>query len=300
MEIKSILVPTDFSRPANNALDEGIKLAYKYNADLVVLHARVMYEDDPASLTAKMEVLKEEERKVEENLLKRLRDTTQKHRQVNIRHEIIRGYSSPSAILSYLNNNDFDLVIIGTHGRTGLGHFLIGSVTEKVVRYAPSPVMTVSPESRLTDEFHHIIVPFDYSDHAQMALKKALHLVESDQSEVTMLYVFDREVHPALAAWGVRSAFDAIPDIEQKAKKQMDKILADIPNPKKARIKKVVMEGAPHKGIKAFVDENDADLLVIATHGRVGLDRFLLGSTTERVIRSIPIPVLTLKQQHLL
>ncbi|MBD3225523.1 MAG: hypothetical protein GF313_12410 [Caldithrix sp.] len=300
MNLKKILMPTDFSKPANHALSQAVALALKYDAELIVLHARVMYEDDPANLTAKIEALKDEERKIEEDLLQKLRNCTEHHKQLNVKHEIVRGYSSPSAILSYLNNNPFDLVVIGTHGRTGLGHFLIGSVTEKVVRYSPSPVLTIAPESTITDQFKRILVPFDFSEHAKMAYQSALNIADNNQAQITLLYVLNRESHPEFYSWGMSDVFETIPDIEQKARAQLEKVIQEIPNPDGVAIQTEVTEGVPHKGIKEYADEHELDLLIIATHGRVGLDRFLLGSTTEKVIRSVPLPILTLKQQSIL
>ena len=297
MQIKKILVPTDFSETSNKAVSQAIMLAVKHRAELVALHARVLYQDDPSQIPQRLELLKEKEDKIEAELLDHMKRQIKKADIPKIKHEIIRGYSAPSAILSYINSNKFDLVVIGTHGRSGLGHFLIGSVAEKVVRYANCPVLTVHNRSEAREEFKHLLIPFDFSDHARFALTVALEMAESDQTKVTLLYAVDRAVHPALFAWGMKSIFDIIPDIVEKAKKKMDEIIAEIPNPLKARIEKKIVEGLAHNEIVNFVQDSDVDLVVMATKGLVGLDRLLLGSTTEKVIRGAHVQLLTLKQK---
>ncbi|NOX90276.1 MAG: universal stress protein [Calditrichaeota bacterium] len=300
MRIKKILVPTDFSETARAAVDQALFLTAKYNAELTVLHARLMFEDDPSELPKKLASLEKEEHDVEAKLLSRLKAKTSEYAHLKIQHEIIRGYSAPSAILGYINNKEFDLVVIGTHGRSGLEHFLIGSVAEKVVRYARCPVLTVRSKEYITEQFTKIVVPFDFSEPSILALKSAIEVMDSPESEIHLIYVVEEEVHPALYAWGMRSVIEIIPDIISKVEERMENIVSQIPELKKAKIVKTVREGKPHKQISKYVEEVQPDLIVIGTHGLVGLDRFLLGSTTERVIRSIKQPVLTIKLKNII
>ncbi len=299
MEIKRILVPTDFSETARAAVDQALFLTAKYDAQLTVLHARLMFEDDPQQVEKGLDALKKEESDVERSIMDRLTEGTAKHAQLNIKHEIIRGYSAPSAILGYINNNDFDLVVIGTHGRSGLEHFLIGSVAEKVVRYARCPVLTVRSSKYIKENFHKIVVPFDFSEPANLALKTAIEFAEKE-AELHLIYAVEQEVHPALYAWGMKSVFEIIPDIITKVEERMDEVIGQLTIPAGMKIKKAVVEGKPHKQIAEFVEKVDPDIVVIGTHGLVGLDRFLLGSTTERVIRSVQHPVLTVKNRNVI
>ena len=131
MQIKRILLPTDFSKTANLALEQAIVLAEKYNAELVVLHARLINEGDPSQLPEKLAHLELTEDQIESEISNYINECTSKAGQVNISHEVIRGYSAHSAILSYLNEHPFDLIVIGTHGRSNLANLLLGSVTEK-------------------------------------------------------------------------------------------------------------------------------------------------------------------------
>jgi len=295
MKIERIAVATDFSETANFAVKQAALLAAKYKARLTLVHARVMYEDDPSQLPEKLQELKSQTDKIEEDLLERLQNHEGMAEHEDIQYEIIRGYSAHSALLNYFGSTEFDLIVIGTHGRTGLGHFLIGSVTEKIVRYAKSPVLTIHKEMKLREKFSRLLVPFEFSELAELACQTALDLADKDQAQVDLLYVVDKDVHPALYSWGMKSIFEIIPDIKEKAAKRMDEFISKAENPARARVNKHIVEGVPSREIARLAKETNPDLLVIATHGLVGLDRFLLGSTTEKVIRAVKVPVLTLK-----
>ncbi|MBN2425488.1 MAG: universal stress protein [Calditrichaceae bacterium] len=298
MKFKHIVVPTDFSPTANNAVKQALVLAARYDAKVTVTHARVLYEDDPAALSGKLKELKKNEEEIESELKKRMEESCDKELSVKVNHEIIRGYSAPSAILNYLNTNTPDLVVIGTHGRSGVEHFLLGSVAEKVVRYAPCPVLTVNESSECGRAFPKIIVPVDFSELSIIALKAAAELAEAGSEEIHLFYAVDKDVHPALYSWGMKSVLDIVPDIIQKAEIKMDQAAAQVPGLSKVKLIKRVDAGVPYKEIARYVKEINADLVVIATHGLAGLDRMLLGSTTEKLIRAIKKPILTLKKYN--
>ncbi len=299
MEIHRIVVPTDFSDTARKALDQALILAARYQAEVTVVHARVLYEDDATRLPEGLNRVHQEEDKIEEEILRSLRDGTKKQAELKIKHEIIRGYSAPSAILGYLNNHPCQLVVIGTHGRSGLEHFLIGSVAEKVVRYAPCPVLTLHRESRVKHTFKRIVVPYDFSDDSHSALQTAFDWVEEEGS-IDLLYVINQDVHPALYSWGMKSLKEIVPDIVKKAEEKLDETVAELASKKKITVNRIISEGTPHKEISKYAMETPIDLVLMATHGLVGLDRFLLGSTSERVIRSVHRPILILKRENLI
>ncbi len=298
MKIKRILLPTDFSKTANLALEQAIILAVKYNAELVVLHARLIHEDDPSQLPEKLAYLEIAEDRIEGELYKYIKSCTDRVSEIEIQHEVIRGYSAHSAILSYLNEHQFDLIVMGSHGRSNLEHLLLGSVAEKIVRYAPCPVLTISREAHIKKEFQKIVVPFDFSAHALTALHTAIKLVDG-HAEIEMLYVFEKDIHPALYTWSVASALDMLPHVRQKALSKMDEMIRDLPKGNYS-FKKIIVEGVAHKKISEHVNQSDADLVIMATHGLVGLDRFLLGSTTEHVIRAVHRPILTVKEKNII
>ncbi len=296
MKIKKILVPTDFSEPANKAVEQAIFFAAKNDAEIIIVHAKVMFEDNPEKLPE----LEKREKEREDELLEKLKQDSIRHSTVKINHEIIRGFSVQSALLSYINNNEFDLIIIGTHGRSGIKHFLLGSVAEKVVRYAPFPVITVPPESSVEEKYHKIVVPFDFSAHAQLALENAIFFASDNNCEIDVLYVIEDENEPALNDWGRKSILEEIPNIKKKVRQKLSDTIKEISDHQKYTFKLSVKIGTPHKEITKYVKKVDADLVIMATHGLVGIDRFILGSTTERVIRSVKAQILSMKLKKVL
>lgn len=298
MKIKRILALTDFSETANLALRQALILAEKTKAEITVLHARLLNEDRSVKLPKKLAHLELAEDQIDGEISKYIEECLGDTNAVTVRHEVIRGHSAYSAILSFLNENPVDLVVIGTHGRTNLEQLLLGSVAEKVVRYAPCPVVTIPRGYHLNSSIQTVVVPFDFSEQAHFALQTAVD-VTGESAKIELLYVFEKEKKPAFQLQGIFSNFTILPEIRAQAQKKVKEITADLNSPSRT-IKLTVSEGVPHKKIAEFVNKKQSDLVIMASQGQVGLDRFLLGSTTERVIRSVYRPILTLKKKNLI
>lgn len=150
MVFKHILCPTDFSEPANNALKYACDLTAQYDAELHLLH---VLPDPVAALTAYGPVVSaipadwEEtmRNQVNEQLANILDSEWEKGKQVQ--RSISEGFPS-AEIIRYAKDNAIDLIVMGTHGRTGFNHLLMGSEAEKVVRKAHCPVLTIPPKER--------------------------------------------------------------------------------------------------------------------------------------------------------
>jgi nucleotide-binding universal stress UspA family protein len=142
INLKRILVPTDFSDSANHALTYGISFAREYKAELILLHVvetlSVGYAGDlfPVPMA---EVLEEIAGYAETELAKLV--VLAKERGVEARKVVIQG-KPPAEIIQYARANSIDMIVVGTHGRGVLDHALFGSTTERVVRKAPCPVLT--------------------------------------------------------------------------------------------------------------------------------------------------------------
>lgn len=195
------------------------------------------------------------------------------------------------AILEYAANNGIDAIVMGTRGRRGVGRLLLGSVTESVVRDATVPVLVVRGASEVKRRypFETILVPTDGSVHAEVALERALAIARHDDATVHVLSVVD--VTPA-----------AIDDRNDLRLERLENYARDVVDDAIAAAEKssvdtvsTVQYGSIDKQIRTYADEIDADLIVMGTHGRSGLDRLLLGSATERVLRTAKTPVLTVR-----
>jgi len=138
--------------------------------------------------------------------------------------------------------------------------------------------------------YDRILVPTDGSQQADRAFEQALDLAETYDAEIHLLYVVDVS---ALAA-----EFDAvtvIDQLEEAGSKITDRLRERAAEDGVERVETAVVEGVPHRTILDYADENDADLVVMGTHGRTGIDRYLLGSVTEKVVRLSDAPVLTVR-----
>lgn len=297
LSIKKILFPTDFSRGANLALLEALFLAEQHQAELHFVHIVDPY-DDPNNPTHRFPTV-QELTALTKDLLSSERlpaFAPEKLASVKLVTTFERHLSVAPAILSYVERNDIDLIVMGTHGRRGLRHLLLGSVTEEVVRFAPCPVFTVRDQKGpvTVRPIRRILVPVDFSEHARLALAHAKELASLYGAELQILHVFEEVIHPAFYVSGKTSIFEFMPQVQTEATKQIQQLLDEVVGNKyPAEI--YLKEGHPAQEIVNFVGDHGTDLIVIATHGLTGIEHFLLGSVTEKVVRMAACPVFTVK-----
>ena len=147
IQVKKILFPTDFSRRANQALAHSLHLAKKYQAELHMLHALVLWDADPHNPAYHFPDKEELQTRLKEAAATQM---TADLEEANIEDLVIkqvyeRGMTPAETIVRYAGDNDIDLIVIGTHRLRRIGH-LIGSVVEEVVRMAPCSVLTIRQE----------------------------------------------------------------------------------------------------------------------------------------------------------
>lgn len=297
LTVKKILFPTDFSRGANLALLEALFLAERHGAELHFLHIVDPY-DDPNNPTHRFPTVEELKTLTTELVSPERLPVFAPEKLANLKlvTRFERSLSVAPAILDYAEKNDADLIVMGTHGRRGLRHLLLGSVTEEVVRFAPCPVFTVRDQKEPVPVglIRRILVPIDFSEHARQALAHAKELALLYGAELQILHVFEEVIHPAFYVSGRTSIFEFMPQLQREATKQIQELLDEVVgNQYPAEI--YLKEGHPAQEIVNFVSEHRTDLIVIATHGLTGIEHFLLGSVTEKVVRMAPCPVLTVK-----
>jgi nucleotide-binding universal stress UspA family protein len=298
LKINRVLVPTDFSQTSIHAIDLAMIICREFQAKLNIVHARIPFNDNPHGIDAEIANLKQYEKNVDEAILLRLKNIPEGNSdKLAIKHDIIRGISAHAALLDYVSDNPADLIVMGTHGHSGFSHFLLGSVAEMVVRYAPCPVLTLHAETKLIARPRRILVPFDFSDLSRKSFHYAVNFAIKFKSEIDLLYVIDTDVHPSLYAWGMKSIAQMIPDIKQRVSGTLNEL---IKNERAGRLKitRHFVDGKPSGEILNFAKENKNDLIIMATHGRSGAEKFLLGSVTEKVVRLAKCSVLTLKMDE--
>lgn len=202
-------------------------------------------------------------------------------------------------ILSVARNRHADLIVMGTHGRTGVKHMLLGSVAEKTLRHAPCPVLvlrldqgefvkdaTEGPRLNL----HEIIAPLDFSTGSTEAFAWAEALAERTGARLNIMHVVP--YHYALGE------YDALeyPELEAELIESGRQRLATLDKTERqkgVKVHSVVLRGVPRHEISEFARQQKGDLVVMGTRGLTGINRLLLGSTAEYLVRHAPCAVLT-------
>lgn len=229
-----------------------------------------------------------------------LETTAQEHLN-DIHYDIVTQFNSnPAAgILEAQKEIGADLVVMSSHGRTGLAHLILGSVAERVVRESVCPVLTIRQgEAETTPSaFQHILVPVDIADRSATALTCARQIAEQHGGTVYPLHVvptediyLQRDVYRLQEGEGTN-----LVQAEKVAKERLAEVSQTYLDG--VRYEPVVhVSSDPARTFLEMEKEVGADLLVMATHGFTGLFHLLLGSLTEKMMREAGCPVLALHQ----
>lgn len=285
-----ILIPTDGSDATAGAITYGIDMAQLFDADI-----HTLYVVDTREMTDR---LREEHRETITSAAEKIgRHATeaiakQGHElQIEVTRAIRHGAPS-DIIIEYAKETASDVIIMGTHGRTGQERFFLGSTAERVVKTADIPVLTVRKGITEAGVLGHelyddILVPTDGSDAAVRAAEQAIELAEQYGATVYLLYVVDTTV------WELGDTPRSIVRILKEAGEESMANLAEQAAALDVPITQEIRKGIPYREICTQVDETDADLIVMGTRGRTGQPEVLLGSTTDRILRTADVPVLT-------
>lgn len=287
----SILFPTDGSQGASIAFDHVLDIAATHESTVHILNVANTRKD--AVLRMQGEVVDVLEREGEHHV----RDGADRARErgIDVVTAVYEG-DPYSSIIEYAESNDVDLVAMPTHGRTGLERFMLGSTTERVVRRATVPVLTIRPDSdgsTFTHPYRNVLVPTDGSNCATAALAIGTDVATAEGAALHLLSVIDTRT------LGVDVRTDIqISLLEESANEILEDASAYATNAGVESIAETVEYGTSiHQTIRSYVEDNDVDLVVVGTHGRTGFDRYLLGSVTEHLVRTSPIPVLTVRDE---
>ncbi|SEL41223.1 universal stress protein [Haloferax larsenii] len=281
-----ILVPTDGSDAAAAGAEAAVALARRFDAELSVVHVLNPNEHPPDDADGPEDTTQWGNEAVDE-VVEIATDAGLEATGDVLEHDD----SIPETILAYAASHDVDCIVMGTTGRTGLGRYVLGSVAEQTVRASSVPVVTVHEDITFDPEFESILVPTDGSDHAFAAADHAVDLATATGAGLDILHVVDIGALPGSA--DPTSVLDALQEAGERALNDVIDLAteADVP-----AVEASVMSGSPYRAIVKYAEENDIGLVVMGTHGRTGLDRYFLGSVTERVVRRSDVPVLVVSK----
>ncbi|MFP8958465.1 universal stress protein [Natrialbaceae archaeon A-CW3] len=199
----------------------------------------------------------------------------------------VRTGRPANEILAHADEYEVDAIVVGTHGRTGFRQVLLGSVALEVIRDARQPVLTIGPEATSADErwqLDEILLATDGWPGSVAATNHALSLAESCDATLHVLYVV--------------AASPDVPELQSAFREHGERATTDVLERANARgieAKRTITEGSAHETILEHAGDEAIDLLVIGTESKSRLDRFVVGSVSQRVVPNVRAPVLTVR-----
>jgi nucleotide-binding universal stress UspA family protein len=283
-----ILVPTDGSSVAEAAVETAVALGGRFGADLHVAHVLELADARPAADDETVAELVE----AGERAVARLGRLAGEY-GVDATTEVIEGRGPVPlhrSILDAAAEFDADCVVMGTHGRTGLERALLGSVTARTLREASIPVVTVDADSALYPEatVDRLLVPTDGDDAAAAAFDHAETLAASTGATLYLVHVINTRV----AATGNLGL--VLSQLEESGEAIVEETVTNAERLDPDRIESALVRGSPDRSIVRYAADYDVDCIVMGTHGRSGIERYVLGSVAERVVRIADVPVVVL------
>jgi nucleotide-binding universal stress UspA family protein len=304
-QLNRIVCPVDFSDCSRHAFDHAVAIARWYEAELAVLH--VFTDRQPVDmiptlagpslrtpvrpgLGRQQEVAREVHRFVKGSDIE----------GVDVEEMVQEAPDIATEILARGAVRKADLLVLGSHGRSGVQRILLGSVTERVLRTSEIPTLVIPARADHVSfghaaPFKRILCPIDFSSSALDALSLAMALAEEGDADLTILHVVDTppELVDAAMVSGAAVA-DICAKAEASCRRRMESLV-----PESVRsyctVDGVVANGRPSTEILRLAHEGRADLIVMGVHDRGAIDLMVFGSKTHEVIRSSQCPVLTVR-----
>ncbi|WP_181685293.1 universal stress protein [Halorhabdus salina] len=285
---EEILLPVDDTTGNAEALHHAGEIAHYLDSEIRLLHVADT-EQHSVTLT---------EEGVVDGLVRQgeriVNDAGETLETLNVTYstDVVQG-SPAETIVEYAAEYDYDLIVMPTHGRQGLSRYLLGSVTEKVVRLSNVPVLTARMQEDDTFAFPYerILLPTDGSEGATRAARHGIDLAATVEATVHAVSAVETAaLGPDVRSGVTQGAFDqgaqdAVADVATMADKRG------------VAVETHVQSGTADEEILTAIDLHDCDAVVMGTTGRRGVDRILLGSVAEKTVRTASVPVVTVRDE---
>jgi nucleotide-binding universal stress UspA family protein len=293
MDIKLILCPVDFSEFSATAYRHAQSLAGHYQAKLVVQHVVELWRHPSLGYATSVELYEQYCKDLRTCAEDQLRDFVKQNGERGSQSElIVQQGVAPDLILSFAQAQKADLIVMGSHGRRGYERLMLGSVTDRVIRGASCPVLTVcQPRNAKTlveqsGRAHHlnrILFCTDFSENSERALAYAVSVAAEYDAELTLLHVLEKVAGPTMPEAAIAAATE-----------RLDKLISATTRTI-LKLKTAVRIGKPYAQIIQVTIEGQFDLVIMGVQGRGNLDVAVFGSTTYRVLQLGPCPVLAVR-----
>jgi nucleotide-binding universal stress UspA family protein len=308
IEIRRILCPIDFSDFSRRALDHAVAIARWYESTITLLHVHAILP--PPTYALGTDILPAAsftpvDREALTASMKRFAES-EAGWSPPMEFDIAEGANPAAEILTKAMAMPAELVVLGTHGRSGFERLVLGSITEKVLRKATCPVLSVpkgAPDlaSAPTVLFKRILCAIDFSDCSTHALNFAMSLAQEAEAHLDVVNVLELppEVPPGMhetVRGGPRSLTEYIALAEEDRRARLQDA---VPQSVRAycTVETTLATGKPYREILRIAAEQKSDLIVIGIHGRGAADLLFFGSTAQHVVRQASCPVLTLRRE---
>ena len=293
---RRVLVPVDFSEPSRKAVNYGLILAERLQAHLILAH--IIPESSALTYAFPSETRKIE-REQFEKASRAIDDLVASQHAAKVKvQKIVKVGHIEEELLRIVKDGSVGLVIMGTHGRRPWTRWFIGSVTERILRRVPVPLLTVSHSEagqHLIDAvgLKRILYATDLTESAPMGLRFAIDLARSTGAQLTVMHSVD-DLDRML--WGP-SLLTHLPAEQAKMvgelRSRLDELIAG-ERTQAVQIEPLIVEGKPFQKIVEVAESGNMDMIVLNLQSKSMLDRALIGSTAERVVRHARVPVLSL------
>jgi nucleotide-binding universal stress UspA family protein len=299
-----ILVPLDGSRLSEQSLPYAMTLGQRLPAELVLFSAVSIPSDvrealekaglEPEPLFEELEIEAGEYLEALAHLLSKA--------ELSVSHVVLRSRAA-EAIVEYAEQTDIQLIVMASHGFTGIARWTHGSVAERVLQSAPVPILLVRAKEGITQglpEAHpcrRVLVPLDGSKLAEQVLPSVLPIAAALGCEVTLFRVLVVDTAgPFTGRWYLpqNSSFETA---DQDARSYLERLASYIKE-QGIRVSTATQLGPVTKSIIDYVEGHDVDLIAMCTHGRTGIARWALGSVADRVLRAGDKPVLLVRARR--
>ena len=297
IDIKNIICTTDFSDFSNHAIPFGISLAKEFGAKLYLCHvidisSTAMYGEGFADPFEQQKRISDY---ADEHLHELIGDTPVDW------EPIISVGNTADDIVRVAKEKQADLVVSATHGRSGLKRVILGSVTERLIRTLPCPLFVVrSQEKELATpvsgeiKIKRILVGCDFSADSSLAFQYGLSLAQEFQSELHMAHVIEPAVYKDMLKQTAEENDAYEEDLRVKLTEQLNKMIPEEVH-HWCTPKTVLLAGQAHDELVKYGLVHKMDLIILGVRGHSLVESLLVGSTTDRVIRQAPCPVLSVR-----
>jgi nucleotide-binding universal stress UspA family protein len=280
----SILIPTDGGDATAGAMEHGLRIAEKTGATVHALYVidlpqlRVGNADE--GLSTLVDLLEEEGTEATAAVAERAREY-----DVPVTEAMVSGVPFQE-ILGYADERGIDLISMGTGDRSRLESYVVGSTARKVNRLSHCPVLTVRGGDEIpTTAYENVLLATDGTPGSERAVEECSALAAEYDAFVHVVYVVDSRIARSGSLMklmeddGKRACNDAVSRVQGEG----------------VQVRQELLRGRPAERLLDYADEHDIDLISTGTHGRTGIDRFVMGSVAEKVIRRSEKPVLTVR-----